>query len=115
LTVAEKAALFSLTDAARIARAVRTVEIGDRRQDGVTFRQMPEAGKSRVFRICTFTGAWSKTSAKTVSLKYQTTTPNTFVATNLFANISASTAQTLNCAIAREGTAWFLIAAECDD
>lgn len=64
------------------------------------------------FRICTFTGAWSKEQAKVVTLKYQTATPNTFSATNLFANIASATSS-LNCAIAREGTAWFLIAAEC--
>jgi len=35
------------------------------------------------------------------------------VATNLFADIvTASTAS--NCAVARDGTSWFLIAAECD-
>ena len=64
------------------------------------------------FRICTFTGSWSKESVKTVTLKYNTNTPNTFVATNLFAAIGDSAA-TRNCAIAREGTAWYLIAAEC--
>jgi hypothetical protein len=67
----------------------------------------------RVFRICTFTGAWNKNSAKTVTLKYQTATPNTFAATNLFATIGTAAASR-NCAIARDGTAWFLIAAECE-
>jgi hypothetical protein len=44
-----------------------------------------------------------------VTFKYQTSTPNTVTATNLFAAVPASG----NCAIAREGTAWYLIAAEC--
>lgn len=67
---------------------------------------------AKAFRVCTFTGAWSKNSDKNVTFKYQTTTPNTVVATNLFAAIGA-TSSARNCAIAREGTAWFLVAAEC--
>jgi hypothetical protein len=73
--------------------------------------QAPAAGK--VFRICEFTGAWSKNSAKVVTFKYQTSTPNTVTATNLFASIATAAESVRNCAIAREGTAWFLIAAEC--
>jgi hypothetical protein len=65
-----------------------------------------------VFRICTFTGAWSKADNKTVTFKYQTSTPNTAQALNLFANITSSTSAR-SCAIAKEGTAWFLISAEC--
>jgi len=66
------------------------------------------------FRICTFTGSWSKNSDKTVTFKFQTATPNTAQASNLFAEIETSLATSRNCAIAREGTAWYLIAAECD-
>jgi len=66
----------------------------------------------KVFRICTFTGAWSKADNKTVTFKYTTTTPNTAQALNLFANITSSTSAR-SCAIAKEGTAWFLISAEC--
>lgn len=65
----------------------------------------------KVFRICTFTGSWSKNTDKTVTFKFQTNTPNTVQASNLFAEIGGS--GTRNCAIAKEGTAWFLIAAEC--
>jgi hypothetical protein len=65
------------------------------------------------FRICTFTGAWSKSQQKTVTFKFDTNTPNTVSATNLFATIGSATSSR-NCAVAREGTAWYLIAAECD-
>lgn len=51
-------------------------------------------------------------ATKTVTLKYQTATPNTFAAMNLFANISVDCGPR-NCAIAKSGTAWFLIAAQC--
>lgn len=66
------------------------------------------------FRVCTFgSAAWSKGSAATVTFKNVTSTPNTTSAVNLFANIAtASTSR--SCAIAKEGTAWYLIAAECD-
>jgi hypothetical protein len=42
----------------------------------------------------------------------QTTTPNTVAAVNLFANI-ATPSGARNCAIAKDGTAWYLIAAQC--
>jgi hypothetical protein len=85
------------------------------RQSGVksqTVHQemMPRSG-GKVFRICTFTGAWSKNSAKMVTFRGITTTPNTVSASNIFANITATAG---NCAIAKDGTAWYLIAAECD-
>lgn len=77
-----------------------------------TSQEMMQSRGLSPFRICTFTGAWSKNSDKTVTLKYQTASPNTFLATNLFASIASATSSR-NCAIAKEGTAWFLIAAEC--
>ena len=105
---------FTRSAAERIANAVRIVETGDR--DGAPLRfgkaVSGGGGGGTVFRVCTFTGAWSKNTTTVVTLKYQTSTPNTFVATNLFAEIASSTA-TRNCAIGREGTAWYLIAAEC--
>lgn len=105
---------FTRAAAERIANVVRIVETGDR--DGAPLRFGKAisggAGGGTVFRICTFTASWSKNATKVVTLKYNTNTPNTFVAMNLFAEIASSTA-TRNCAIAKEGTAWFLIAAEC--
>lgn len=69
-------------------------------------------GGADVFRICTFTGTWSKTTQKVVTFKYETNTPNTVLAVNLFSNISVDCG-TRDCAVAQEGEAWFLIAAEC--
>lgn len=73
--------------------------------------QRPVTSRADVFRICTFTGAWSIGDSKSVTFKYQTATPNTVVATNLFFPItSGGTSVTLkNCAIAKDGTAWFLV------
>jgi hypothetical protein len=106
---------FTRPAAERIAKVVRQVEGGDRDSSGLTFRRVPPQGEAgKVFRICTFTGTWAISESKTLTFKYQTTTPNTVMATNLFAAVgTASTATSTPCAIAREGTAWFLIAARC--
>jgi hypothetical protein len=104
---------FTRPAAERIAKVVRQIEGGDRDSSGLTFRRVPpQSEAAKVFRICTFTGAWSISAAKTITFKYQTTTPNTVSATNLFATI-ASFSGSRDCAIARDGTAWFLIAARC--
>jgi hypothetical protein len=81
------------------------------RQSGVksqTVHQemMPRSG-DKVFRICTYTGAWSIDGLKTVTFKYKTTTPNTVSAINLFLNLPSNGQR--NCAIAKEGTSWHLI------
>jgi hypothetical protein len=101
----------------RVRRVVDAAE-GDIIGSGV--RSIPVAleGDSqapRVFRICTFTGSWAINATRIVNLKYVPGATNTLSATNLFANITGSTATSTikNCAVAKEGTAWFLIAAEC--
>lgn len=72
--------------------------------------QQPVATVAQNFRIATFTGAWSIGSSKTVTFKYQTATPNTVSATNLFCGLSHSTSVTAcDVSVAKEGTAWFLV------
>ena len=77
-------------------------------------QDLQRPGGSRI-RMCTFTGSWTKNAAKTVTLRGVTTTPNTLVVVNIFANITGSTVTStkFNCAAAKDGTAWYLIAAEC--
>jgi hypothetical protein len=65
-----------------------------------------------VFRVCTFTGAWNLNVTKTVTLRGVTTTPNTVSALNLFARIPEPLG-VANCAIARDGASWYVIAAQC--
>lgn len=107
---------FTRPAAERIAKVVRTVEGGNRDCGPLTFGNRGVGQVGRVFRVCTFTGAWNKLTDKTVTFRGVTTTPNTAVATNLFANITGVTVTSTskNCAIAKDGTAWYLIAAECD-
>lgn len=102
---------FSRPAAQRIAKAVRVIEAGSRSQPGLTFDHPMPGGK--VFRVCTFTGTWSKGSSKTVTFKSTTTTPNTAVAQNIFVTVGTTASAAINCAIAKDGTAWYLIAAEC--
>jgi len=98
---------FDLGSAARIARVVRAVEQEPRRTRPLAFSPVVEAGRRRVFRVCTFSGAWPKGSSKTVTFKYQTTTPNTVAATNLFCGLDPS--GSCDVSVAKDGTAWFLV------
>ena len=106
---------FTRGAAERIARVVRIVEQGDRNQSGPTWGSVDSGSSGKVFRICTFTGSWNIDTAKTVSFRGVTTTPNTVVAVNLFASLNPATGATAAtpCAIAKDGTAWYLIAARC--
>lgn len=106
---------FTRNAAERIAKVVRRVELGPRGAAPLRYDHI-HAAKSQqgaTFRIGTFTGAWNKNQLTTVTFRNQTSTPNTATAINLFANIAANAMATRNCAIAKDGTAWYLIAAEC--
>jgi hypothetical protein len=103
---------FTRPAAERIGKAVRQVEAGDRDLGPIEWGPRGGAASSKVFRVCTFTGFWEINTAKTVTFRGVTSTPNTVSVTNLFAGISAS-ASARNCAIAKDGTAWYLIAAQC--
>lgn len=103
---------FTRESAKRIADVVRTVELGDRDAAGLRFGSAVGDAGRKTFRIATFSGAWAVAATKTVTFKYQTATPNTASALNLFAAVPAPSGSG-DCAIAREGTAWFLIAAVC--
>ena len=100
--------IFDRSSAERIANAVRRVEIGDRTESSLRFDTVPPSQQRKTFRIATFTGAWAINETKTVTFKYQTSTPNTASVVNLFFPYPASTNAT-DCAIAKEGTAWHLI------
>ena len=97
-----------------LARTRRTIETVEGGVVGSGFRAIPTVlegetpTNQKVFRICEFTGAWAIGATKTVTFKYVTATPNTAVAVNLFATVPAPSG-TADCAIARDGTAWFLI------
>jgi hypothetical protein len=103
---------FTKGAAERIGKVVREVEAGNRDLGPLTFGPRVGGAGGKVFRVCTFTGSWSINASKTVTFRNQTTTPNTASAINLFAAITASSSSR-PCAIAKDGTAWYLIAAQC--
>ena len=100
---------FTRESAERIANVVRSVELSAPAARPLNFERVDVVQKAKVFRICTYTGAWSIGDAKTVSFKYQTATPNTVSATNLFFPVTNTATGDRDCAIAKDGTAWFLI------
>lgn len=110
-----KPVTFTRQAAQRIAKAVRTIEGGNRGQPAIVFDHPLPSVASKVFRLCTFTGSWTIDAQKVVTFLNQTATPNTVSAYNVFATISGSTATSVfkHVAIAKDGTAWYAIAVEC--
>jgi hypothetical protein len=100
---------FTRESAERIANVVRAAELAVPQARPLTFDRVEVLKNSKLFRVCTFTGAWEIGSAKEVTFINVTSTPNTASALNLFTNFTA-TAATTTCAIAKEGTAWYLVA-----
>ena len=100
---------FTRPAAERIGKAVRQVEAGNRDLGPIEWGPRGVGGTSKVFRVCTFTGAWAINTAKTVTFRNVTSTPNTASATNLFFPITSTASSSKDCAIAKDGTAWYLI------
>lgn len=75
-------------------------------------RPTEQGRDAQIIRVGTATGNWNKASTNTITWKPAGTITAAVVATNLFANITGTTA-TYSCAIARVGSTWYLIAAEC--
>ena len=98
---------FTRESAERIANVVRAAELATPEASPLRFDPVLDPRKVKLFRVATFTGAWSINATKTVTFKYQTATPNTASVTNLFFPIASSAGS--DCGIAKEGTAWFLI------
>ena len=100
----------------RIGSAVRFVEeLAGKRKPLLFDRVDSNSGGRKVFRICTFTGSWDIDTMKTVTFRNVTTTPNTVAAMNLFSSLAgpSGTVSTAVCAIAKDGSAWYLIQARC--
>jgi hypothetical protein len=93
----------------RIANVVRAVENARPPGGPLTYGAIVNDKKPKPFRVCTFTGAWAIDTVKTVTFRNVTATPNTASAMNLFVDFTGSTAAR-TCAIAKDGTAWYLIA-----
>jgi hypothetical protein len=106
--------VFTTGAAGRIANAVLKSERGDRDSQSVAWypRMDGRPGGGVTFRVCIFTGAWAINSAKVVTFKNQTATPNTVSVTNLTMHLpDIGLTPPFDCEIARDGTAWFLVSA----
>lgn len=99
---------FTLESAERIARVVRAAELGSPQARALTFDRIDAQRKEKVFRVATFTGSWAINSAKTVTFRNVTSTPNTVSASNILLALPDRGSQP--CGIAKDGTAWYLIA-----
>jgi len=94
---------FTRESAERIAGVVRAAELTPTRGRPLTFEAIQDAGRGRkVFRMATFTGSWSINGTKTVTLANGAT----LSAVNPF--IDHPSLGTRNCAVAKDGTAWYL-------
>jgi hypothetical protein len=101
---------FTPGSADRIAKVVRTVEAGNRDATGYVASPRLQGGGGASLKLCTFTGSWSVGSAKTLTLKNQTTTPNTVTAYNLHLGLEPVSA--CDVLIGKAGTAWYLVQAD---
>lgn len=98
---------FTRGAAERIARAVRIVEQGERDETPLTFGRANE--QTKIFRMCTFTGFWAVNTPKAVTFRGSTATVQAYnVFQTIFSECGGSPV-----AIARDGTAWYVIAAGC--
>lgn len=105
---------FDVASAGRIAQVVRLVEGIVPSAKPLDYDPVLESGSGRqkLLRMATFTGAWATATAKVVTFKNQTTTPNTVSAINLTMHLpDIGLAPPFDCQIAKEGTAWYLVSA----
>lgn len=95
---------FSRASAQRIAKVVRQVEGGNRQQSGVVFDHPMPSGAVVAIRTATFTGSWVIGEEKLVTFKYRSGTANAY--NDL---IDLPEANSRDCIVGKEGTAWRLI------
>lgn len=106
---------FTRESAERIARVVRAAELGAFSARPVAFERIDPPAKSKIFRVAYYTGDWSIGGLKIVTFKNVTNTPNTATVMNLFLPIQAATGATArDCAIAKEGTNWYLLQSQAE-
>jgi hypothetical protein len=98
---------FTKPAAERIGKVVRQVEAGTRDLGPIEWGPRGGAASGKVFRVCTFTGAWAIDTSKTVTFRGVTSTPNTASVMNLVCGLSPAGA--CDVSIAKDGTAWYLV------
>lgn len=99
---------FTRESARRIAQVVRSSELTPAPARPLNFERV-DFSKARVFRVATFEGDWPIGTDNVVTFKNITSTPNTVNATNLFFPVNFPAPAQLDCAVAKEGTSWYLV------
>jgi hypothetical protein len=90
-----------------IARVEGMPQGGERTKIPTVIEGGPPAFAQKMFRMGTFTGAWSINQEKTVTFRGVTATPNTVSVQNLVCGLSPS--GQCDVSIAKDGTAWYLV------
>jgi hypothetical protein len=103
--MSEDRIVFLRPDAERIASVVRKVEAGARDEAPLRFRRVESLRASSV-RMAQFSGAWPIDQPKVVTLLNRPSEV-TVLATNILINLPDSVNR--KCAIARDGSAWYLV------
>lgn len=99
---------FTRESARRIAQVVRSSELTPAPARPLNFERV-DFSKARVFRVATFEGDWPIGTDNVVTFKNITNTPNTVNAKNLFFPINFPPSGQRDCAVAKEGTSWYLV------
>jgi hypothetical protein len=107
---------FSRPAAQRIAKAVRTVEAGDRNQPGLTFDH-PMPSMSFALKLGKTTASWTKGTLATIALYGAGTPPSETTSSATLANCvnkfaTVASGKWVMLGKAANGS-WYLISAEC--
>lgn len=108
MTVPIRPTQFTRESAERIASVVRASELAPLPARPLNFDRV-DFYKAKLFRVGTFAGAWPVGTENTVTFRNATNTPNTVTVQNLFFDINFTPSFEPDCAIAKEGTAWYLV------
>ena len=97
---------FTRPAAERIARVVRTVENQPKKRAGLIWKTSSQLTDAGGIRMATYTGSWAINTDNTVT--FLSNTLRTALARNILLTLPEAT-EDRNCAVAKDGTAWFLI------
>jgi hypothetical protein len=98
---------FTRESAERIANVVRAAELTPTPGRALSFEAIQQGASRKTFRMATFTGAWPINTAKVVTLS----SGATLAAGNRTFHLPDIGTGPYDCAVARDGTAWWLTSA----
>lgn len=99
---------FTRESAERIGRVVRAAELATPTTRPLNFERV-DFSRSKVFRVATYTGVWDIGVLKIVTFVNPTASPATAVVNNLFFPVTNTAVGNRNCAVAKDGSDWYLV------